>query len=374
VIGSVRATLALPTLARLPIGGFKVHYEYANRLARRGHEVSIVHAEPPARRRPVRERMHEARRRGLRRRRDRGRIVPWFEFDPDVHVSVVPTLDPEHLPDADVTIATAWQTAEALAETPARLGARAFVVYDYEHWMTADAPTRRRISATLTGDWSIAATSPSVTELLRDHGVDPAAYVPCGIDLGVFGLDVPIADRSGRTVGFPDRHLEPSKGTQDAIAALDAVRSRPGADALDVSAYSRYPSEEPLDWVRFVLGPSDAELRAFYNRVAVFVLPSHFEGWGLPGVEALACGAALVTADCVGNRDYAIDEETALVVPRGRPDLLAGAVARLVEDEPLRRDLAARGHEFVQRFSWEDATDALERLLVESAERAARTA
>jgi glycosyltransferase involved in cell wall biosynthesis len=370
----VRATFALPTLARLPIGGFKVHYEYANHLARRGHDVSIVHAEPPASRRSLRARLHAARHHRFRERRSRNRVVPWFTFDPGVHVSVVPKLEAEHLSDADVTIATAWQTAEALAHTPARLGARVFVLYDYEHWMTADAATRRRISATLKGDWRIAATSPSVTELLRDHGVEPAAYVPCGIDLDVFGLDVPVAERSGRTVGFPDRHLEASKGTHDAIAALEALRSRPAAEAIEVWGYSRYPSEKRLGWVRFLLRPTDAELRAFYNRIGVFILPSHYEGWGLPGVEALACGAALVTADSVGNRDYAIDGETALVVPRARPDLLAEAVARLIEDEPLRRDLAARGHAFVQRFSWERATDALEKLLVESVQRATRTA
>jgi glycosyltransferase involved in cell wall biosynthesis len=366
----VRATLALPTLARLPIGGFKVHYEYANHLARRGHDVSVVHAAPPASRRSLRARLYDARRHGLLRRR-RGGPVPWFTFDPGVDVSVVPTVEPEHLPDADVTIATAWQTAEALERTPSRLGSRVYVVYDYEHWATADAATQRRISATLKADWRIAATSPSVNGLLRDHGVEPAAYVPCGIDMNVFGLDVPIAKRSGRVVGFPDRQREPSKGTQDAIAALDAVRSR---TPLEVWAYSRYASETPLEWVRCVLRPTDAELRAFYNRIGIFVLPSHFEGWGLPGVEALACGAALVTADSVGNRDYAIDGHTALVVPRARPDLLAEAVERLIADEPLRRDLAARGHAFVQRFSWERATDALETLLVESVQRTAGTA
>lgn len=369
----MRATLALPTLARLPIGGFKVHYEYANHLARRGHEVSVVHAEPTARP-TLRGRLHEARRRGLRNRGRRDGLVPWFTFDPGVHVSVVPTVEPEHLPDADVTIATAWQTAETLERTPPRLGSRVYVVYDYEHWATADGATQQRISATLKGDWRIASTSPSVSELLEDHGVAPAAYVPCGIDLDVFGLDVPIAGRPAATVGFPDRHREPSKGTHDAIAALDALRSRPGAPPLDVWAYSRYPSETPLEWLRFVLRPTDAELRAFYNRIGIFILPSHFEGWGLPGVEALACGAALVTADSVGNRDYAIDGETALVVPRARPDLMADAVGRLIEDEPLRRRLAAAGHAFVQRYTWEQATDALESLLVKSVQRAVRTA
>ncbi|MBW3562986.1 MAG: glycosyltransferase family 4 protein, partial [Actinobacteria bacterium] len=57
-----------------------------------------------------------------------------------------------------------------------------------------------------------------------------------------------------------------------------------------------------------------------YASAEVFVVGSYFEGFGQPGLEALACGTPLVTTDNGGCRDYAIDRETALVVPPGDVD------------------------------------------------------
>jgi glycosyltransferase involved in cell wall biosynthesis len=93
------------------------------------------------------------------------------------------------------------------------------------------------------------------------------------------------------------------------------------------------------------------------------MLPSHFEGWGLTGVEAMACGAALVVTNNGGSADDAFDGKTALVAEPGDVDGLATAAERLLTDQTLRLSLAAEGHSFVQRFTWESAADALERLL-----------
>lgn len=362
----MRITTVLPALSPdVPIGGYKVHYEYANRLSGRGHDVTVVHPftfEP----RPAWSERIRGRRwmRGLQASPEP--LVAWFRFDPAVRVETVPWLHPRFLPDSEVIIATAWETAACLRHTPARLGGRAYVVYDYEHWMLADEPTRQRIGATFRDHWHIGATSPSVEAMLGEHGVAAAATMYAGIDFEGFGLDVDIAARSGRVVGFPDRHAEPSKGTADAIEAVTLLREERGDD-VEIIAFGRRPSPGLPSWVRFVKAPSDPELRALYNSVGTFVLPSHFEGWGLPGVEAMACGAALVAADSVGNRDYARQEETALVVPRMRPDLLAAAIGRLMDDEPLRRRLAAHGHDFVQRYTWDAATDVLETMLLAAA-------
>jgi glycosyltransferase involved in cell wall biosynthesis len=116
-------------------------------------------------------------------------------------------------------------------------------------------------------------------------------------------------------------------------------------------------------WIRQLHRPGQSALRAFYNKVSVFMVPSHFEGWGLPACEAMACGAALVTTDNGGSQDYAIAGETALVVPPKEPRLLAAAVNRLFQDATLRNALAERGHAFIQRFRWEHSIDSLERVL-----------
>jgi glycosyltransferase involved in cell wall biosynthesis len=93
-------------------------------------------------------------------------------------------------------------------------------------------------------------------------------------------------------------------------------------------------------------------------------VPSHFEGWGLPAVEAMACGCALATADNGGCRDYAHDGTTALVVPPGEPARLAGAIDRLLRDQALRLRLAEAGRQEALRFTWDDAAARLEQLLL----------
>jgi glycosyltransferase involved in cell wall biosynthesis len=81
-------------------------------------------------------------------------------------------------------------------------------------------------------------------------------------------------------------------------------------------------------------------------------------------MEAMACGAALVTFDNGGCRDYAIDGETALVAPRRDVAALAEALERMVSDVALRERLARQGQAFVtSRFDWDRAAERLEGIL-----------
>jgi glycosyltransferase involved in cell wall biosynthesis/GT2 family glycosyltransferase len=97
-----------------------------------------------------------------------------------------------------------------------------------------------------------------------------------------------------------------------------------------------------------------------YDAALVFAVGSWFEGFCQPGLEALACGTPLVTTDNGGCREYAIDGETALVVPPRDPTAMAAAIERLLDDEMLAKQLATNGLDLVDRsFDWEARTDEL---------------
>ena len=101
-----------------------------------------------------------------------------------------------------------------------------------------------------------------------------------------------------------------------------------------------------------------------YDAAEVFVVGSTYEGFCQPGLEAMACGVPLVTTDNGGCREYAIDGETALVVPAGNPAAMAEAIRRLREDDVLAKDLVANGLAVVERdFDWEKRTDELVEIL-----------
>jgi glycosyltransferase involved in cell wall biosynthesis len=74
-------------------------------------------------------------------------------------------------------------------------------------------------------------------------------------------------------------------------------------------------------------------------------------------------GAALAATDIGGHREYALHESTALLSPPKDPHALAANLLRLVQDRELRLRLAAAGNRFMQQFTWERATDAMEGLL-----------
>ncbi len=101
-----------------------------------------------------------------------------------------------------------------------------------------------------------------------------------------------------------------------------------------------------------------------YDAARVFAVGSWFEGFGQPGLEALACGVPLVTTDNGGCREYAIDGETALVVPPRDVPAMAAALRRVLDDHELAGKLAANGLDLVGRdFDWERRTDELVEVL-----------
>ncbi len=108
--------------------------------------------------------------------------------------------------------------------------------------------------------------------------------------------------------------------------------------------------------VHFIGRVDDAHLPALYAGAALFVFPSLYEGFGLPVVEAMACGTPVVCADAPGLRDAAGD--AALRVDPHDTDALAGAIQRVLDEPNLRADLQARGLAHARTLTWAGAAAA----------------
>lgn len=110
---------------------------------------------------------------------------------------------------------------------------------------------------------------------------------------------------------------------------------------------------------------SDETLAALYSGAAVVVNPSLAEGFGLPAVEAAACGAALVLSDLPAHRETL--GEGALFFPPRDVGLLVAALQRVLGDEALRADLGRRGRNRVAPLSWDVAADRLRDVIAAAA-------
>jgi alpha-1,3-rhamnosyl/mannosyltransferase len=101
-----------------------------------------------------------------------------------------------------------------------------------------------------------------------------------------------------------------------------------------------------------LLGPiAEADLPALYGAATVFVLPSQYEGFGLPVLEAMACGAAVACSSTSSLPEIA--GEAALQFDPNDTAAIAAALGRLLEDAPLRAHIAAAGQARAAHFTWE---------------------
>lgn len=112
-----------------------------------------------------------------------------------------------------------------------------------------------------------------------------------------------------------------------------------------------------------VNSPEDTDLARLYATADVFVYASHFEGFGLPPLEAMACGTAVVTTDCGGNRDYTQNGENCLVVPPNDGERLTSSIRYLLLNDNERLRIAANAHLFAQTWTWQRTADRVEAFL-----------
>lgn len=362
----MRVNCVLPSPGAFPVGGYKIVYQYADALQRRGHATTVVHGWSSPRV-PWRLWVRYLGRRAVASTGARP-IVPWYRFGEGVRVLLAPSLESGGwaFPAADVTVLTSWITA-AFVQDSARLGRLAQVVADYEIWMMADADHRARMAAAFCrpGVARFAASS-AVESMLRDAGSDHVGRARPGIDLNLFQQRVPMSGRR-LVVGFPLRN-GPHKGMDVVLAALEEVRRH--FPSVEVTCFGTADRRLPR-WVtaRGLLAP--VELVEWYNSLAVFVLPSLYEGFGLPALEAMACGAAVVCTRNGGVADFAVDGRDALLVEPGSVLEIVTAIEHLLASEQYRASLAAAGVESSRRHGIDEAADRfaadLERLCAPSA-------
>lgn len=350
-----RITILTPSFPRYPGGGARVYFEHANRLANRGYDVTVVH--PLANRRfpagladRARNRLRDLKSRDFFRRR-----ISWMRIDPRIHVRLIDRLDESTtLPDAELRIGTYWETSELLGARPPSESARLQLIQAYEDW----AGPKERVDAV----WRLPFPAAVVSRSLYAKGVElgvPARRLhltPNGIDHSVFRVARPVRDRAP-CIAFL-AHESPVKGLSDAIDTVRLVRSqRPDAEVVAFGSFRR-PAALPDDitYLRGLTG--DHLVRSVYSRATVFLCTSLSEGFGFPSLEAMACGAALVSTANGGASEFAEPGVSALICPVGDTRELAGSVLTLLNNDDARVEIAANGIRSAARFTWDASGEA----------------
>ena len=158
-------------------------------------------------------------------------------------------------------------------------------------------------------------------------------------------------------------NLEPRKNLARLIEAFAAVAREPGVSAKLVlvgkskgqtASLARLVAQHGLrERVVFTGFVDEDQLVLLYNRAALFIYPSLYEGFGLPPLEAMACGCPVVASNVTAIPEVLGD--AALLVDPTSVSAMAEAMRDVLKRDELARDLRARGLRQVARYSWAHA-------------------
>lgn len=306
--------------------------QVANALAKKGHRVRIIVPDYAA--------------------------IPPFRLHDSVQLEIKRTYGPRLLRklyyllkmsltstrESDICFATGFKTSYFLCLSKWLRLSRTRLIYfiqGYEALSLAgnSGPWNRVVSFLVRLSYRLPLRKIAVSHWAKDMIADENAIViPNGVDLSTFRPGN--GTRNGSTDFVVGIIAAPGvwKGYR---VFLDAMNQVPEEQKRDMKVIVSTPLqvELPSGVAAELLKPADdGELASFYRSCDVFVCSSYIEGFGLPGLEAMACGAAVITTACGGVSEYASDSNCLMVSP-GDSRAIAESIVRLRENRALRSRL-----------------------------------
>jgi hypothetical protein len=288
----------------------------------------------------------------------RGVHVDWFALK--ANLTRVPTLTGRYIPDADIVVATWWETAYYVSKFSKEKGEKFYLIQHYEIW----GGPEEKVNNTYRLGLRNIVISTWLKNVLRDKVNAPVeAVVLDAVDLDQFYPEDVHRDKETVRILMPYRK-ENWKGIGDGIKSFEIARQKLQSKHPNIQLvmFGPAPGRDLPKYVEFHETPYGERLRKIYNSCHIFVFPSHCEGFGLPPMEAMACKCAVATTNVGGIPDYTIPGKTALVSPARSPELLAENIIKLAKDKELREHISEGGYDYIRKFTWDKATDELEEL------------
>ena len=341
-----------PSLA----GGVKSNRLIAEAMVCRGHRVNIVYVDLPPKMPPI-WRIRTFIGYWIKRYRNR-KQAHHFEKSTANLIPVRRRLIIEaDVPDADVTIATWWETAHWIKDWSDRKGKKAYFIRHHElHGGDTESvketyrlPYKKLVIA----NWLMRV-------MAEDYGDDNSVLIPNGVDWQQFNYQ-PRPKQSIPTVGMLYGIVE-WKGAATAFHAIRiAQRTIPELKVVCFGSHQLKPEHKPPENFEYFFRPAQDLIPELYKRTDCWLLPSTLEGFGMPGIEAAACGCPVVATRCGGPEDYIKDGHNGFLVNVGDAQNMAEKMIRVLSmDEQLWSEMSGNSASYVKSFDWDKSAEILE--------------
>ena len=333
----------LPNIQRKPGGGAKVVFQYANYIGKNRNTVTIYYMTD----RFLKGKLPD----GIRRKIGQiySCVCPnWYRLDRNVTCKAA--FDESDISNKhDVIIATAVMTAFFVDKLPYKCK-KFYFIQGFETFYTSEAEVFRSYRLNL--------KKIVISKWLQHIVSECTGYVPRlisnGIDLSVFNTKVEILKRSRHSIVFHYREA-PLKGCEYGIMVIEHLIEKYPDIEINVVGNVSCPSTLKGK-CKYYKNITEHEVADINNRARVFMCTSIEEGFGLPGLEAMACGCALVTTDFEGSREYTNNGINALVCSPRDSRSLTDNVIKLFEDDDMACQLSKNAIDTAKKFDLRKTT------------------
>jgi glycosyltransferase involved in cell wall biosynthesis len=264
-------------------------------------------------------------------------------------------------PDADVVVATWWETAEWIARLSPRKGKKAYFIQGHES--TIDGMPAERVEATLDLPLHPITIAEFLVAHLRErHGRTDVSFVPNSVDLSRF--DAPSRGKAERpTIACLYTGEARIKGFDLTMAALFEVKLRVPDLRVVCFGTQAPPAGFFPSFVEFHRDPPQAEIPRLYASADVYAHGSRVEGFGLPILEAMACRTPVVATPAGAAPELLREGRGRMISKLDASEMARALVDVLTMPEPEWRALSLRAYSHAHGYTLDDATARLEAAL-----------
>lgn len=336
----MKISVIVPHVIRKPGGGTKIMYEFANQLNELGHDVTVYNCMETSFFKTGRIKYI------LRRIYFTFFKHPaWYKFSKNVKSIIIPQVGSKNISDADIIFFTGWSLVYDLQKLDKSKGLKFNLIQDLEFW-TGDKEII--IESYLFKNIIKLTYSTHIKNYIEQLG-EKVYKVSISVDRYFFKITAPIETRTQGSICMM-YSTEERKGSKFGLEALLKIKEQ----NKNLTAHLFGTSVGPLNLpTGFHYHQTPQNLSQIMNNCSIFLTPSLWEGYGIPGIEAMHCGCAVVCSDAEGHMMYAKNDETAIVFKVGITEDIILALSKLLNNDSERLRIAKNGNQFIlNQKSW----------------------